>query len=169
MKDSTGFRVQGLGFGEKPKKPEPEPQTLSLLSQTTTQFHLRVRFAETDQMGIAHHSAYVVWMEAARVEWLRERGVSYKDWEHEGVSLAVSGIELEYRSSSVFDDELIINTRLVEAKSRRFKFEYVMTRVSDNVLLAKGSSLHTPMDKTGKAIRLPQQWLKALTTHLTDG
>jgi acyl-CoA thioester hydrolase len=131
-----------------------------------TQFRLRVRFAETDQMGIAHHSSYVVWMEAARVEWLRERGMSYKEWEDEGVSLAVSGIELDYRSSAVFDDELVIETKLIEAKSRRFRFGYMIKRVADNALLAKGTSLHTPMDKTGKAIRLPEQWFQGLAKYL---
>jgi acyl-CoA thioester hydrolase len=131
-----------------------------------TQFRLRVRFAETDQMGIAHHSSYVVWMEAARVEWLRERGMSYKEWEDEGVSLAVSGIELDYRTSAVFDDELVIETKLIEAKSRRFRFGYMIKRVADNALLAKGTSLHTPMDKTGKAIRLPEQWFQDLAKYL---
>jgi acyl-CoA thioester hydrolase len=131
-----------------------------------TQFRLRVRFAETDQMGIAHHSSYVVWMEAARVEWLRERSMSYKAWEDEGVSLAVSGIEIEYRNSSFFDDELVIATKLALAKSRRFKFEYVITRVSDNLFIARGSSLHTPTDKTGRAIRLPEKWFQGLAQYL---
>jgi acyl-CoA thioester hydrolase len=131
-----------------------------------TQFRLRVRFAETDQMGIAHHSSYVVWMEAARVEWLRERGMSYRQWEEEGVSLAVSGIEIEYRASSFFDDELVIETKLIEAKSRRFRFGYVVKRVADDALLAKGTSLHTPMDKTGKAIRLPDKWFGDLEKYL---
>jgi acyl-CoA thioester hydrolase len=133
-------------------------------TQSLTQLHLRVRFAETDQMGIAHHSAYVVWMEAARIEWLRERGMSYRQWEEEGVSLAVSGIELEYRTSAKFDDKLLIETKLVEAKSRRFRFEYLVRR--DATLLAKGSSLHTPTDRTGRAIRLPEQWFKALGQYL---
>jgi acyl-CoA thioester hydrolase len=136
------------------------------MGKQMTQFRLRVRFAETDQMGIAHHGAYVVWMEAARVEWLRERGMSYKEWEREGVSLAVSGIDLEYRASATFDDELIIETNLIEARSRRFRFRYVITRVADNAFLAKGSSLHTPMDQTGRAIRLPEKWLRGLERYL---
>jgi acyl-CoA thioester hydrolase len=125
-----------------------------------THYHLRVRFAETDQMGIAHHSSYVVWMEAARVEWLRERGMSYKAWEEEGLSLAVSGIEINYRSSATFDDELIIDTKLVEAKSRRFKFAYVIRR--GKVKLAEAYSTHTPTDRTGRAIRLPEKWMHGL-------
>jgi acyl-CoA thioester hydrolase len=125
-----------------------------------THYHLRVRFAETDQMGIAHHSSYVVWMEAARVEWLRERGMSYKAWEEEGLSLAVSGIEINYRSSATFDDELIIDTKLIEAKSRRFKFAYIIWR--GKVKLAEAYSTHTPTDRTGRAIRLPEKWMHGL-------
>lgn len=124
---------------------------------------LRVRFAETDQMGIAHHSAYVVWMEAARVEWLRERGLSYRQLEDEGVSLAVSGLELGYRSAARFDDEVEIETKLVEARSRRFRFNYVLTRPSDSALLASGATVHVPTDESGRAIRLPQEWLAKLT------
>jgi acyl-CoA thioester hydrolase len=129
-----------------------------------TQFYLRVRFAETDQMGIAHHSAYVVWLEAARVEWLRERGMSYREWENEGVSLAVSGLEINYRSSASFDDELVVDTKLIEAKSRRFKFAYVIKR--GDVKLAEAFSLHTPTDQRGRAIRLPDKWMQGLEQYL---
>lgn len=129
-----------------------------------TQFRLRVRFAETDQMGIAHHGAYVVWLEAARVEWLRERGMSYKQWESEGVSLAVSGIEINYRSSATFDDELVIETKLIEAKSRRFKFAYIIRR--GDTKLAEAFSTHTPTDRTGRAIRLPDTWMKGIEGYL---
>jgi acyl-CoA thioester hydrolase len=67
---------------------------------------LRVRYAETDQMRIAHHSAYLIWFEAARVEWLRARGLDYRTLEAAGISLAVSAIEVLYHRSSRFDDEL---------------------------------------------------------------
>ena len=73
---------------------------------------LRVRFAETDQMGIAHHGAYVIWMEAARVEWLRGIGMNYRDLEAGGVSLAVSELQISYRHSAAFDDLLSVKTSL---------------------------------------------------------
>lgn len=126
----------------------------------TQTYTLRVRFAETDQMGVAHHSAYVIWMEAARVEWLRQQGMNYREWEESGVSLAVSGITLAYRAAARFDDDIIIQTTLVEAKSRRFRFDYKMYR--DTQLLCVGSSLHTPTDRSGRAIRLPAVWLRKL-------
>jgi acyl-CoA thioester hydrolase len=103
-------------------------------------------------------------MEAARVEWLRERGMSYREWEEEGVSLAVSGIEINYRASAKFDDELIIETKLIEAKSRRFKFAYTVKR--SDVKLAEAYSVHTPTDRTGRAIRLPEKWLTGLEQYL---
>lgn len=121
---------------------------------------LRVRFAETDQMGIAHHSAYVVWLEAARIEWLRDRGVSYRELEDEGVSLAVSQVSIDYRRSLFFDDEVTIDTSLTLAKSRRFRYEYRLTRGDD--LIAVASTLHTPMDRGGRAIRFPEAWFKRL-------
>ncbi|MEX2536773.1 MAG: thioesterase family protein [Trueperaceae bacterium] len=124
---------------------------------------LRVRFAETDQMGIAHHSAYVVWMEAARVEWLRERGLSYRQLEEEGVSLAVSGLELAYRAAALFDDEVEVEAKLIEARSRRFRFSYRLGRPVDATLLATGATVHVPTDRRGRAIRLPRDWLVRLT------
>lgn len=131
---------------------------------SSTRILLRVRFAETDQMGIAHHSAYVVWLEAARVEWLRERGLSYREMEDEGISLAVSGMELHYRASARFDDELVIETTITETKSRRFKYAYRVLR--GDTLLATAATLHTPTDRHGRAIRLPEKWWKKLVTEL---
>lgn len=124
---------------------------------------LRVRFAETDQMGIAHHSAYVVWLEAARVEWLRARGLSYRRLEDEGVSLAVSALSLSYRAATRFDDELEIEARLEECRSRRVRFAYRLRRADDGALVAEGESVHTPTDRDGRAIRLPPAWLERLS------
>lgn len=121
-----------------------------------------MRFAETDQMGIAHHSAYIIWMEAARVEWLRERGMSYRKLEEEGVSLAVSSVEVQYRAAARFDDEIEIETKLIEACSRRFRFSYLLRRPADATPLASGVSVHVPTDRNGRALRLPAEWLERL-------
>ncbi len=121
---------------------------------------LRVRFAETDQMGVAHHSAYVVWFEAARVEWLRVRGLDYRRLEQQGVSLAVSGISVQYLKSTRFDDELNVEAVLSEIRSRRVRYRYLVTCGGERI--ATGESLHTPVDKRGRVIRLPSPWLEAL-------
>jgi len=129
---------------------------------------LRVRFAETDQMRVAHHAAYVVWLEAARVEWLRERGLRYRDLENEGVSLAVSGLRLQYRAAARFDDELAIDVRLLEARSRRLRFGYHVARVDSDarVALATGETVHVPTDASGRALRLPEAWLAGVRRWL---
>ena len=129
--------------------------------------HLHVRYAETDAMGVAHHSAYVVWLEAARVNWLKEHGLSYRDLEAEGINLAVSGITLDYRASARFDDKIVVDTRLTELRSRRLRFDYTLTR-SDGTLLAKGFTLHTPTNRAGKVTRVPPEWLEALQKLLKD-
>lgn len=123
---------------------------------------LRVRFAETDKMGVAHHSAYVVWLEAARIEWLRSIGLSYRQLDSEGVSLPVSGIEISYRRAGYFDDTLRIGTELTTARSRRIEFRYRVERPLDGALLATGRTVHTPTDREGRAVRLPERWLAPL-------
>ncbi len=127
---------------------------------------LRVRFAETDQMGIAHHSSYVIWLEAARVEWLRERGISYRDIEQSGISLAVTNVTVDYLRSALFDDELTVQAQLVTAKSRLFAFYYEVTRDSDDVTLATARTTHVSVNAQGKPVRLPQQWLEPLRAYL---
>lgn len=124
---------------------------------------LRVRFAETDQMGVAHHSAYIVWLEAARIEWLRERGLDYRKLEEAGVSLAVSAVEVQYKRSSHFDDLLVVEATMTELRSRRVRFRYVVSR--EGVTLATGESLHTPVNASGHTVRLPKMWLGALQDH----
>lgn len=124
--------------------------------------NLRVRFAETDGMGIAHHAAYVVWLEAARVAWLRERGLDYRDLNAAGVHLAVSGVEVRYRHAARFDDEVRVACVLTAIRSRRAAFTYALTRVEDGVTLADGATTHVPTDDDGHAVRLPADWLSAL-------
>lgn len=128
-----------------------------------------MRFAETDQMRIAHHAAYVVWLEAARVEWLRRHGLRYRDLEEQGVSLAVAAVEVHYRTPARFDDRLEIDVRLVELRSRRLRFAYRVDRLDDGggrVALARGATTHVPTTAAGRATRLPAGWLQAIAPLL---
>ncbi len=117
-------------------------------------------------MGVAHHSAYVVWIEAARVEWLREHGLRYRQLEDEGISLAVSGLRVSYRASTRFDDEVEIITSLLELRSRRIRLGYLLTRTNDGTPIARAETVHVPTNRHGRAIRLPDAWLDALTPWL---
>lgn len=136
------------------------------MSAGAVALRLRVRFAETDQMGVAHHSAYVVWLEAARVEWLRKRGTSYREIEENGLSLAVSSLSVQYRSAAYFDDEIDIEVYLTEAKSRRLRYHYRLNRVADGVTLAIAETTQTPTDRSGRAIRLSEPWLAELKQYV---
>ncbi|MEJ2356924.1 MAG: thioesterase family protein [Deinococcales bacterium] len=125
--------------------------------------YLRVRFAETDQMGIAHHSAYPVWMEAGRVQWLRAHGLDYRTMEEGGLSLSVSAMEVRYRQAARFDDLIAVTTTLVLVRSRLLRLEYRLERDHDGTLLATGATVHVPTDRRGRAVRLPEVWLTPLT------
>ena len=124
---------------------------------------LRVRFAETDQMGVAHHATYAVWLEAARVEWLRDLGLSYRDLEAQGISLAVTGLEVRYRRAVHFDDRLRVEVVLEEARSRRLRFRYRIVRIADEALAAEAATVHVPTARSGAAMRLPAPWLAAIS------
>lgn len=130
---------------------------------------LRVRFAETDQMRIAHHGAYAAWLEVGRVEWLRHHGYAYTQLEAQGVSLAVVEIELRYHHAARFDDLLRVQTRLERVASRGCSFAYRIERHRDDLLVASGRTRHVAVDREGRPVRLPDDWLGFLRQRLADG
>jgi len=142
--------------------PQSPPEQPANGAATPTSCVIRVRFAETDQMGVAHHSVYPVWFEASRVEWMRVRGLSYREMEASGLSLAVSRLEVSYRSAAYFDDEIDVGSRLVSVRSRGLLFDYRLVRLDDDRLIATGVSEHVPTDRSGRAVRLPARWLEPL-------
>src|ERR1700722_1393278 len=109
------------------------------LERAITRSRLRVRFCETDLMGIVHHSNYLAYFEAGRVEWLRRRGVAYGDWATRGIPLPVVEASVRYRAPARFDDVIGIETRLVELRAASLRFEYRMERLTEpGELLAEG-------------------------------
>ena len=123
----------------------------------------RVRYAETDAMGIVHHSSYVVWMEMGRTEFMRAFGFTYRQLEEMGVLLPVLEISVRYRHSAVYDDELRITTWVDELTRTRIKLAYKIERTSDERLLTEAYSLHTFAGLDGRLIRIthhPEAWAK---------
>ncbi len=110
------------------------------LERAITRSRLRVRFCETDLMGIVHHSNYLAYFEAGRVEWLRRRGVTYADWAARGIHLPVVEASVRYRAPARFDDVIAIETSLVEIRAASLRFEYRMERLGEPEpeLLAEG-------------------------------
>ncbi|HEX3772289.1 MAG TPA: acyl-CoA thioesterase [Polyangiaceae bacterium] len=101
---------------------------------------VRVRFGETDLMGIVHHASYVHYLEVARIEWLRRRGVTYADWAAHGVHLPVVELSLKYRAPARFDEELDVHVAIAEIGAASVRFDYRTLRVADGVLCTEGST-----------------------------
>jgi acyl-CoA thioester hydrolase len=120
---------------------------------------IRVRYAETDQMGIAHHSAYVIWLEEARIEWLRQSGASYRDLEASGVLLPVVEINLRYRASLRFDDLAEITTRVERIGPSRLAFHSRIEHAG--ILCVDGTVIVAATDRGGRPMRLPASVLPA--------
>ena len=121
-----------------------------------SQLHFKVRYAETDAMGIAHHSNYVIWFEMGRVAFLEEVGFPYTEVEKRGVYLVVTSVGVKYRRPAVFDDTLLLTTRLGGLKSRLVRFEYAIERASDSLLLAEGFTEHMATDFEKRTVPIPQ-------------
>ena len=127
---------------------------------------VRVRYAETDQMGIAHHANYLIWFEAGRSELCRARGFSYKEMEDEADALmVVAESYCRYKSPAYYEDVLTIRTKVGEVRSRSIRFFYEIRRASDDMLIAEGETLHLVTDKDKKVRTLPDVY----RDRLVDG
>lgn len=124
-------------------------------AKSTTTTPLRVRFCETDLMGIVHHASYLTYFEVGRVEWLRRRGVTYADWAARGVHLPVIEANVHYQSPARFDELLAVETRLVALRSVSVKFDYRVLR--GEVTLAEGFTRLACVDADHKLYRIPEE------------
>ena len=116
----------------------------------------RVRFVETDLMGVVHHSNYLRWFEMARVEYLRRANVLLPDLIAAGVLFPITDVQCKYRQSARFDETIRIEATLAEFSRVKLCFSYRVLRDEDNVLLAEGSTQNVFTDEKGRIIRLPQ-------------
>jgi len=120
---------------------------------------VRVRYAETDQMGVVYYANYFVWMEIGRVEMLRARGFNYKDLEQsEGLYLSVVDAKCRYVYPARYDDEVRIQTEIVKASSRVLDFAYEMRSTTADRVVAEGSSRHIWLNHEWKLCRLPERY-----------
>jgi acyl-CoA thioester hydrolase len=114
---------------------------------------VRVRYAETDCMGVVYYANYFVWFEIGRTDWLRDTGQSYRAMEAEGVQLPVIEAHCEYRRPAKYDDELQVRTRATRVTPIRIRFDYEVTRGDDT--LVTGYTVHVAIDSRGRPCRLP--------------
>jgi len=127
---------------------------------------IRVRYAESDQMQFAHHSNYIVWFEAARIELLRAIGVNYAQMEQGGYLLPVLEVCAQYLKPARFDDELHITARIAEKPRAKCRIGYEVK--TDYQLICSGHSLHGFINAQGKAIRPPGAFVQAVEKYFTS-
>ncbi|GJQ58716.1 MAG: acyl-CoA thioesterase [Candidatus Scalindua sp. AMX11] len=126
---------------------------------------VRVRYQETDQMGIVYYSNYFVYFEMGRIEFLRNLGISYAELEDEKVFLAVVDAQCRYRSPAKFDDLLVVNTCITQLKYTRIEFCYEIRRVDEEKLIAEGSTMLACLDGERKPMVIPDKVKKAIDSH----
>jgi acyl-CoA thioester hydrolase len=122
---------------------------------------LRVRYADTDQMGVVYYANYFVWFEVGRTNLLRDSGWSYREMEAAGVALPVIETACQYRLPARYDDEIQIRTTGSLLSPVRLAFTYDVRRPADDALLATGRTVHAAVDRSGRPCRLPER-VKAL-------
>lgn len=128
---------------------------------------VRVRYAETDQMGVVYHANYLVWFEIGRVEFIRQLGLDYKSMEREeGCGIAVVDVRARYKAPARYDDELIIRTHLVAARGAVIRFGYRIVRSEDDVVLCEGETVHVVVGRDMKKRALPQKYAERFAAHL---
>lgn len=123
----------------------------------TSETRLRVRYAETDRMGVVYYANYLVWFEVARADLLRSLGWTYREMEESGISLPVIEARCEYKAPARYDDEIVIRTEGWMRSPVRMEFAYRIERQRDGVLSASGMTMHAALGGDGRPCRLPER------------
>jgi acyl-CoA thioester hydrolase len=140
---------------------------VTLRAVSHVESRVRVRYKETDQMGIAHHANYIVWFEIGRTDLCRQAGFPYTVVEERGYLLVVTEITCRYRTPFRYDDEVVIRTSLAEAASRSLRFAYELWDAAGAELRASGSSAHLWLDRaTRKPVRADAEVIRAFAPYL---
>jgi acyl-CoA thioester hydrolase len=130
---------------------------------------LRVRYAETDQMGVVYHANYLVWFEVGRVELIRSIGLVYSNLEKDhGCMIAVVGVDARYRSPARYDDEIVVRTRITAMRGSMLKMSYEIVRVEDEKLLCEGTTTHIVVSREMTQRALPEQYESAFRALLAQ-
>lgn len=121
---------------------------------------IRVRYAETDLMGVVYHANYPIFFEMGRSEFMREKGFTYRDFEASGYRLVVTALEAKYHNSATYDDVITVRTRVSELQSRGLTFQYAIYK--ENTLLVEGKTKHLCINSNKKPVMIPPELLKIL-------
>ncbi|CDM64302.1 acyl-CoA thioesterase [Pyrinomonas methylaliphatogenes] len=126
---------------------------------------IRVRYAETDRMGVVYYANYFVWFEIGRTEYCRARGFSYREMEeNDDAFLVVAESYCRYKAPAYYDDELIVRTHITELRRRSLRFGYEIVRASDGQIIAEGETGHVVTDREGRVRTLPESYRALLSS-----
>jgi acyl-CoA thioester hydrolase len=127
---------------------------------------LRVRYAETDKMGVVYHSNFLIWMEVGRVELLRQLGFDYRNMEREdNRHIPVVDVHVRYKAPALYDDEILVRTSLTNARKSLLEFSYQVLREAGEVLLAEGKTTHIIVDDKLQRCSLPDKYIAVFGTR----
>ena len=126
----------------------------------------RVRYAETDKMGIAHHSNYLVWFELARIELMRSIGLSYAKCEKDGYLMPVIEVQVQYKKAVTFDQYLKITASIDQKPGARLRYNYIIE--CDEDIVCEGYTIHGFMNLENKAVKPPKVFLNILDKYFTN-
>jgi acyl-CoA thioester hydrolase len=134
-----------------------------------SEVRLRVRYAETDQMGMVYHANHFIWFEVGRVEFLRHLGFSYREMEEgDQCFIAVVDARCRYKAPARYDDEVIVRTFLKNVRESLVHFGYELVRASDSVLLAEGETTHVVTDAEMKRRTIPEKYMQAFRDAISQ-
>lgn len=140
------------------------------MKEAFSETRLRVRYAETDQMGVVYHANYFIWFEIGRVEYLRQLGFSYRDMEKDdGCFIAVADARCRYKAPARYDDELIVRTHIRNARESVIHFGYKLLRAEDGVLLAEGETTHIATNAQMQVSVIPEKYLQIFKEAISKG
>ena len=128
--------------------------------------HVRVNYSETDQMGVVYHARYIVWLDVARTEHLRQAGMAYRDLEALGFRLAVGDLAIRYRQAARYDDLIRVTTTLKEVRSRTITFEYLIEHADTGARLVSASTTLASINRESKPASLPPDLRRKLENAL---
>ena len=132
------------------------------------EFEVRVRYAETDQMGVVYHTNYLVWCEIGRTELIRElTGVSYAALEEQGVALAVAELNIRYHGAARYDNMIRVRTSLADARSRSITFDYLISNAESGERLASARTVLVSLDKRGRPVVMPDDLRRRIGARAT--
>ncbi|WP_299550207.1 thioesterase family protein [Seonamhaeicola sp.] len=125
------------------------------------EIQIRVRYGETDQMGVVYHGNYALYLEMGRVEWLRKLGISYKLMEEKGIMLPVVSLSINYKKPAGYDDVINVKTQLKNKPTAKIEFDYEITNEKGDILTTANTVLVFMDTKTNRPVKAPNYILEA--------